>query len=558
MIVGPRVLSPAAPLAPPDEMSPASRRAWLLLILVAGVSLRAYHIDWGLPDFVFLDTYVFFSRPAWRLLVRGEWLPEKLVHPPALAYLVAGATLVWTKLTGAPLPTATDLSLFDLVGRLLTVAFSTATIAALYALARRLVGARAGLFAAAALALTPVHVLEAHRPHTDALMILLSVLAAHRAVIARDEGSRAQLWIAFALVGMAGGVKYTGLASGAVPAWIALTWPDRGRIARLPLLLAGCGVVLAAFLLTALPILMQWDELVRTGNVIFSAGMFTGAPGENLQGKGWVFVPYVYPLVVALPFVMGWTIYLAGLAGLALVTRVPRVRGTVLAGVVPFFLLQGAAQTVTPRYYLPLAPWICLGCGFALASLRDRRPRLGLASIVVVLGYAAVLTASHCARIQDGPQREAARAIEAEVGRSRAAGRELTVGYPGRLNFSYDTLKPLLDPSLRIVFFPAGWGGRRVPDASRDRFGRWLAEERVDAVLLTSWREEIGERGGLLRQEAAFLAGLRDGSLGFDLVLDTRRRFFSQDLYTWADPVFGTFVPAGIMGYKLYVRSSRG
>ncbi|MBM4267853.1 MAG: glycosyltransferase family 39 protein [Deltaproteobacteria bacterium] len=537
-------------------MSPSRRRVWLALILVVGATLRAYRIDWGLPDFVFLDTYLFVSRPAWQLLVHGDWLPEKMIHPPALAYLVAGGTLAWTKLTGASVPPATDLSLFDLVGRILTVLFSTATIAALYALARRSIGTYGALIAAAALALTPVHVLEAHRPHTDALMILVSLLAAHQALVARDEGSTARLLVSFALIGLAGGVKYTGLAAGSLQAWIALTWDGRSWSARFALLLSGCAVVLAAFLVVILPILVQWDELVRTGKVIFSAGMVTGAPGENLQGEGWVFVRYVYPLVVALPFVMGWTIYLSGLAGLLLVARAPRVRGPVLAAVVPFFLLQGAAQTVTPRYFLPLVPWLCLGCGYAMAQLRQRRPPLGLATTLVVLGYTAILTVSHCLRIQDGPQRAAASAIQAEVERVRADGRELRLAYPVRLQLAYDTLKPLLGPDVDLVFFPIGWG-RRASDDPHDRsgrFARWLDEENVDAVLVTSWREGIARRGGLSRADAAFLDRLDDGSLGFELALDTRTRFFTQDLYTWADPVFETFVPAGIMGYELYVR----
>ncbi|MCI0634506.1 MAG: hypothetical protein L0206_11420, partial [Actinobacteria bacterium] len=101
----------------PEEIPAVRRRAWLLLVLVVGAALRTYHITWGLPDFIFLDTFLFFARPAWRLLVRGDWLPEKFVHPPALSYLVAATTFVWTKLTGAPLPPSTDLALFDLVGR---------------------------------------------------------------------------------------------------------------------------------------------------------------------------------------------------------------------------------------------------------------------------------------------------------------------------------------------------------------------------------------------------------------------------------------------------------
>lgn len=64
--------SPAltSPLA--DGPSPFTRRTVLAIVLAGGAALRAFRLDWGLPQFIFFDSFAHFVRPAARLLATGD------------------------------------------------------------------------------------------------------------------------------------------------------------------------------------------------------------------------------------------------------------------------------------------------------------------------------------------------------------------------------------------------------------------------------------------------------------------------------------------------------
>lgn len=531
-----------------DEVAPRSRGWWLAAILLVAAALRSYELSWGLPRFVFFDSVVFYLRPAADLLNEGRWAPQNAVHTPAMAYLVAGL--------GALLPDSVfGLTTFEsgarlaFVGRLATVVFSTASVGAAYLLGRRLVGARAALLGAAAFALSPLHVLEAHRTHSDALMILLGLLAAHQAVLARDRGRGGPLLWAFALVGLSGGAKYTGLMCGAVPAWIALTWPGEGPRQRLRRLFFGCLATLGAFLFAILPLLLSPGPLVRDLSRLFEVA---GVAGRFLGDFSWWTRPYLYPLVAALPYVLGWTVYVCGLAGAVSLCRLPAARGPFLAATVPFFLIQGAAETGTPRYYLWLAPFLAIAAGHAIDRVWAWRRTAGPVLAAVVIGYTAVLTASHCARIEGRPGGIVLQAIRERVRAERSRGRRLKVGYPAQLQARYDPVGAfLLGRKLDAAWLPpfqAVWGAR---DPLK-RYRAWIRREQPDLILVTSWLEGGVARGEIPAAVGAFVEALESGELGFEKVEDVRTEFFTQDLYLWADPTFDTVPVVGVYGYKLF------
>lgn len=545
---------PSLATTPPsaDGPSPFTRRAVLALLLAGGAALRAFHLDWGLPQFVFFDSLAHFVRPAARILATGDWSPVSFVHPPATTYLLAAVAAVWAETSGST-PSHGDL---ELVGRVLMVVLSTATIAVLYLLARRLVDDRAALIGTAAFALAPLHVLEAHRTHADAGMLLVSLVAAHQAVLARDTRSRGRLYLAFALAGCAGGVKYPGLASASVPAWVALTWHGRSFRERIVFSFAGSAVTVVAFLVAISPLLLAWPRLWATVKTIAYAGLFVGQPGQNLVGAGWVYQRYLYPLAVAIPYMTGWPIYLAGLVGLGLLTVSRRARGPVLAAVLPFFVFEGGATTAVPRYFLPLAPYLCLAAGHALDQLVRRQRRLGAVATALVLGYTLVLTQSQLLRIGASDALAVTNRLRTASAAARAAGRELVVAYPQRLRFAYDPLSPaLVQARVRIVTYPKIPAAvrRAGPHAVLQRYREWLARESVDAVLVTSHIEGVAERNRA-RPEVVLLAALEDGNLGYRRAAEARTHFFTESLYTWADPTLSTHLTAGILGHKLFVR----
>src|SRR5262245_55415551 len=216
-----------------------AQNRWLALgaIVAVGVALRVYRLGWGLPDYGYPDGINYFVRPAARLVALGEWVPPPAPHPPLLVYIDALVFAVWSLVTRTPIAGAgrvfyAQLPTLALVARGVSVAVAVGSILLTERLGRRLVGARAGLFAAAILALAPVHVLESHRVNPDGAMVLCMQAATLAAVVAWQGRRRGWLWTAFFLAGLAGGFKHNGPIIAAVPAWLALTWPDEPRWRR--------------------------------------------------------------------------------------------------------------------------------------------------------------------------------------------------------------------------------------------------------------------------------------------------------------------------------------
>ncbi len=226
------------------------------------------------------------------------------------------------------------------------------------------------------------------------------------------------------------------------------------------------------------------------------------------------------------------------------------------AALLPFFALQGAAETVVPRYFLPLLPYLCFGAGHALAAAWRRSAVVGRGAAALVLGYTLILTVSQCRRI-GGPGEVVAARLEGLIAATPAARRPLVLGYEKRVMLGYDPLGPFLRAApIRLACYPR-IAARRLGSetAIREAYRAWLEEERVDAVLVTSrLASTVAREPGY--PEAVLLAGLEDGSLGFTRVAEAPARFFSEELYTWADPSLGTHLTAGILGYELYVRAA--
>src|SRR6185436_13523379 len=93
---------------------------------------------------------------------------------------------------------------------------------------------------------------------------------------------------------------------------------------------------LGGFLLGGLPLLARPQRFASDVGLIAVLGYGVNAPGVTLA-DGLAQQRWVYPLAVALPYMMGWALYLLALAGLwALWRRDRRAAAVVLAGLVPF------------------------------------------------------------------------------------------------------------------------------------------------------------------------------------------------------------------------------
>lgn len=540
---------------------PAAPRLWLGLVLLVAVVARSFRLSWGLPDFVLPDGFDYFIQPGARM-ARGELIPESFLHPPLLVYVLAIGDLVWSLATGEAIPSLLRQSPaavqdLTLLGRVVCVAFAVGSVAVLYALARRLVGTRAALLAAAAFAVSPLHVLESHRVNPDGPMIFFALCAAHQALVAAERRSTPRLYAAFALAGAAAATKYTGLAAVSVPLWIALTWPAASTARRLRSCVVGGLATTVVIALVLLPAAFDVASLRQA----LEAQVVTGyRQGTELPARDWWLATYGrFPIVIG-PYSVGWSVYLLALAGLGvLAARNRRALAVTAAACLPFLVVQGGAAFGYPRWYLPIVPWLCLSAGAAVDRLWDRSSRTGAGVALVALAYTAALTGSQCLRLGLEPQRALVAWLTDQAARRGESAAPLTVTYPSPLLQRYDPLGPMLERAPVKIVYTLGWsspdrrGGASDGDpgarATRARQRQWIDEHDVDFLIVPSFVEAIiPQRGG----QHELYGAIVDGSLGTSPTAEFRSRFFTESLYVWADPGLTMHWATGINGYKVF------
>jgi len=340
----------------------------LVLILILAATLRFYGLNWdgGIgahPD----ERYIVGVAESLR------W-PERL-NPFDVApdYPYGHLPLYLLALVAGLVPDVDPL----IVGRALAALFDLGTVALTFALGRRVYGERAGLLAAAFVALMVLHVQQAHFYTADvplAFFVLGTLLFAVRLA----EGGRPhQALLAGAWAGLALGTKFSaallilplGVALMANPAQAlpGRCWARSKRGLE-------CGAAaLAAFALTnpcailALPTL--WHNVARQGAI---ARGVLDVPYTRQFHATW---PYLYSLVQQLRWGMGWPLGLVAFGGLAWAVwravREPprRAEWVLLAWAVPCFAFAGALYARFPRYLLPLTPLLALYAARLLTDL---------------------------------------------------------------------------------------------------------------------------------------------------------------------------------------------
>ena len=199
--------------------------AFLVLMLGAAL-IRLTGIAFGSPFGYHPDEWAVL-QPAMNMIHDRDWAPHVYYYPSGLIdvqAVVVGAL----RLVGGPtvetgqgwlmpwefLPVQFR---YVLAGRLLVMTMGVATVAVVFWIGCRLAGYGAGLAAAALLAVMPLHVEHSRYLTTDVPVALAcSLTLAVTLVASRRQGTR--WWIlAGAFAGIAGGIKWNGLAVLVVP-----------------------------------------------------------------------------------------------------------------------------------------------------------------------------------------------------------------------------------------------------------------------------------------------------------------------------------------------------
>jgi Dolichyl-phosphate-mannose-protein mannosyltransferase len=407
-------------------------RLILALIVVAGLALRVWNNDYGLPFVYSVDEASHFTNRAVEMFWQ-DLDPGYYQNPAAFTYLVH----VLLRVLYGPLGFLFDLPFGNVTeqfskdpgeiwvaARTLAAVLCMAGVVAVYFTAKRLWGIREGLIAAALLAFAFLPVAYSRVAVTDVGSLIGVSLAVLFAVRAHEDDRRSDWALAGAAAGLAAAFKYTaGLAL--LPLVVAaLARPSARRAGGLGL------AALAALLVFALlnPYLFTslgdwWSDLRGQAEVAAN----DPKPGQESGGVAY----YLDSLTCGL----GWAGLAAAAAGTVLLLRRDLVRALILISVpLALFAYLAVQSRYFGRWLLPAYPALALLAAYAIARAVELLPmRASLRAAAAAAVTLAVLV----------------QPLAADIRSARALGREDT------LNQARAFLDERFDPGLRVSIEPA-------------------------------------------------------------------------------------------------------
>jgi hypothetical protein len=407
-------------------------RLILALIVVAGLALRVWNNDYGLPFVYSVDEASHFTNRAVEMFWQ-DLDPGYYQNPAAFTYLVH----VLLRVLYGPLGFLFDLPFGNITeqfskdpdeiwvaARTLAAVLCMAGVVAVYFTAKRLWGVREGLIAAALLAFAFLPVAYSRVAVTDVGSLIGISLAALFAVRAHEEDRLSDWALAGAAAGLAAAFKYTaGLAL--LPLVVAaLARPSARRAGGLGL------AALAALLVFALlnPYLFTslgdwWSDLRGQAEVAAN----DPKPGQESGGVAYY--------LDSLTWGLGWAGLAAAAAGTVLLLRRDLVRGLIVVSVpLALFAYLAVQSRYFGRWLLPAYPALALLAAYAIARAVELLPmRASLRAAAAVAVTLAVLV----------------QPLAADIRSARALGREDT------LNQARAFLDDRFAPGLRVSIEPA-------------------------------------------------------------------------------------------------------
>jgi len=523
-------------------LAPLPTAVALAAILGLAVAVRSWRLGWGLeqqlafPDelAVWRGFLFAFSPPRWEAL-----LGQPVTYPPLYGYL-AGLAVASSKALGLIGP---ERNVFEalLVARAVSVAAGAATVLLVFCIAARAYGSLAGILAAALVASFPREATQTHYASVDVLLGTTAALTMLASCAFTARRTRSRAFACGAAVALAFGVKYNGIVLGAAPGWVLLEVALGERAPRRALglgLAFVCGLLLA-LLVGCPPCIFETARIVtKLGelNALSDSAAWQPPNSHLATTLGWYGRPYLYQLVAALPFALGWPAYLLSVLGVAVAlwrrTPVDRV---LLVALAAWFFFLGRTHVTFVRYLIPLFPALAvLGARGLLALRLPRRVTAAIATAVVAYGF--VLGFSQVDRMSYDQQLGVARWIAERF--PEAARASLRVVVPRESAAWLQLHRPLERVGVGV--------GTAAP-------GRWLAE-RPDVFILPEWYATSVRRDDRRARFRAQLDQLEAGALGYREAVRFESRYFQQDLYARLDPAFASELSMGAVGFRIYLR----
>lgn len=531
------------------RMRPALVALAVVAIGLVAVVLRIWKLRWGLRHgMAFTDELQLWPsyleafiplRPE--SFVRADG-PAALLYPSFYGFLVAAAVAITHAAGFIPSPSE-DVYTALYVARLVAATAGLANVALVGVLAWRIASPRAGLLAAALMAVVPVESMQGHYVSVDPLLGACVTLALLFACTLATTGTVPVAFAAGAAAGLAFGAKYTGLVAFGACGWAILEVCARERsvgalFRLLPVALAGFLVFVA---LACPPCVLQSELMFRAieGLSHISSSSYLAFWNVHLLPTlGWYGRPYLYQLVAGFPFALGWPFYFASIAGVARgVARRETTDRVLLVTLAAVFVSVGMSFVLeAPRYYIPMVPILVVLTARLLDEMRARR--VALAIFAAVWLYTGALTLSQVMRYSYAQQMQLANWIKDTMPPWVPGTPRTRVAYPGGLDPYYGLRQPLLWANLTPVVAPSG---------------QWFDERPEFFVMpeLTAVRLERDQPDSV---DAQALRRLVRGETEYRPVRTWRSHYLQSDLYTWLDPVFVGDYAQGEIGFTVYMR----
>jgi hypothetical protein len=345
-------------------------RRLLLVVLAAALGLRLFGLRYGLPYVYNPDEVAIMSRAL--AFAKGDLNPHNFLYPTLYFYVL----FAWEGLTAVLAVGAHAVASFGafqreffldptrvfVAGRLLTALLGTATVAATFALARRLAGPIAGVTAAAAVAVSPLHVRDSHYVKHDVPVTLLVVLAYLAYVKLWEEGPKHSVIPAAIVTGLAFSTHYYTIFLAIPLAWSAMRGAATpgDAIKRM----AVAGAVCAAVFFACSPFILVEPGVALRDIQANRHIVVDRAVGE--LGYGATLARYAEMLALD---TIGWPLVAAAVIGTALLVRRDARRALWLfAFPIPFFLFIAGTYPAS-RYLIPLVPFLAILAGVALGAV---------------------------------------------------------------------------------------------------------------------------------------------------------------------------------------------
>jgi 4-amino-4-deoxy-L-arabinose transferase-like glycosyltransferase len=369
----------------------------LAALLLAGLWLRLWSIDHGLPYVYNPDEELHFVPVAVEFFRSGSFNPGYFENPPALTYFLYLVFKV-RFLAGFPFggdgfarAFAADPTAATLTGRVVVALLGVLAAAVAYWAGRRFYDRRVGLIAAALLALCFMPVFYSKQALNDVVTMVPLAVALVGCLLVLERGRWFDWALAGGAVGVATATKYT---AGAMLVTVAVAGLIRLRDRRDSFedvvwggTLAGIAFGLAFLVLNPYAVLDFQEFRSQVGGQSAQAG----AAGKLGQADvpGWTY--YVWTVSWGL----GVLPLLAVIGGAVAALRADWRRGLLLVAFpVLLFLFLGAQARYFGRWFLPAYPMLAVLAGLGAVRAAElfsaRWPRLRAAALPAVAALLVV------------------------------------------------------------------------------------------------------------------------------------------------------------------------